>query len=187
MTGRPRAVPKTGTSLVVWSSRYNFVFCFLNYTPLRDCSHLRPDTSTTCGGIGGAASLRRGPESRSPTSRARSGMEEEKLSTPLKTVGVLPATSWTRRLFHVAKFMNEHFQWLLTVSKVIWSQQCPMLTWRNPWGTIGGSYNPASGCYTHLRAHETGRNVVCRLLLEKKKVYTLNATTTCLMLYIWSA
>ena len=23
--------------------------------------------------------------------------------------------------------------------------------------------------YTHLRAHETGRNVVCRLLLEKKK------------------
>src|SRR5678810_243801 len=23
--------------------------------------------------------------------------------------------------------------------------------------------------YTHLRAHETGRNIVCRLLLEKKK------------------
>ena len=22
--------------------------------------------------------------------------------------------------------------------------------------------------YTHLRAHETGRNLVCRLLLEKK-------------------
>src|SRR5674476_157636 len=30
----------------------------------------------------------------------------------------------------------------------------------------GGSY-PVS--YTHLRAHETGRNLVCRLLLEKKK------------------
>src|SRR5665213_4512272 len=27
--------------------------------------------------------------------------------------------------------------------------------------------NPVS--YTHLRAHETGRNLVCRLLLEKKK------------------
>ena len=26
--------------------------------------------------------------------------------------------------------------------------------------------------YTHLRAHETGRNLVCRLLLEKKKKYT---------------
>ena len=30
-----------------------------------------------------------------------------------------------------------------------------------------GSYIPVS--YTHLRAHETGRNLVCRLLLEKKK------------------
>src|SRR5678809_1197204 len=29
------------------------------------------------------------------------------------------------------------------------------------------TYNPVS--YTHLRAHETGRNLVCRLLLEKKK------------------
>ena len=27
--------------------------------------------------------------------------------------------------------------------------------------------NPVS--YTHLRAHETGRHLVCRLLLEKKK------------------
>ena len=27
--------------------------------------------------------------------------------------------------------------------------------------------------YTHLRAHETGRNLVCRLLLEKKKKKTL--------------
>ena len=26
--------------------------------------------------------------------------------------------------------------------------------------------------YTHLRAHETGRNLVCRLLLEKKNSYT---------------
>ena len=28
---------------------------------------------------------------------------------------------------------------------------------------------PISVSYTHLRAHETGRNLVCRLLLEKKK------------------
>ena len=28
--------------------------------------------------------------------------------------------------------------------------------------------------YTHLRAHETGRNLVCRLLLEKKKKNTQN-------------
>ena len=29
--------------------------------------------------------------------------------------------------------------------------------------------NPNTVSYTHLRAHETGRNLVCRLLLEKKK------------------
>src|SRR5674476_1593781 len=32
--------------------------------------------------------------------------------------------------------------------------------------TVGSGF-PVS--YTHLRAHETGRNLVCRLLLEKKK------------------
>src|SRR5674476_878699 len=34
------------------------------------------------------------------------------------------------------------------------------------WET-GRKLDPVS--YTHLRAHETGRNLVCRLLLEKKK------------------
>ena len=34
------------------------------------------------------------------------------------------------------------------------------------WGVTAGM-NAVS--YTHLRAHETGRNLVCRLLLEKKK------------------
>ena len=28
--------------------------------------------------------------------------------------------------------------------------------------------NTKAVSYTHLRAHETGRNLVCRLLLEKK-------------------
>ena len=32
-----------------------------------------------------------------------------------------------------------------------------------------GAPDMASVSYTHLRAHETGRNLVCRLLLEKKK------------------
>ena len=37
------------------------------------------------------------------------------------------------------------------------------------WTPVGvdGYHGPVS--YTHLRAHETGRNLVCRLLLEKKK------------------
>ena len=34
---------------------------------------------------------------------------------------------------------------------------------------IPGSYEYMPVSYTHLRAHETGRNLVCRLLLEKKK------------------
>ena len=32
-----------------------------------------------------------------------------------------------------------------------------------------GSYNPKAVSYTHLRAHETVLDLVCRLLLEKKK------------------
>src|SRR5678810_367317 len=31
------------------------------------------------------------------------------------------------------------------------------------------AYRAGAVSYTHLRAHETGRNLVCRLLLEKKK------------------
>src|SRR5678809_1706438 len=34
-------------------------------------------------------------------------------------------------------------------------------------GVTGFEMKPVS--YTHLRAHETGRKLVCRLLLEKKK------------------
>ena len=34
---------------------------------------------------------------------------------------------------------------------------------------IGDTTDVVPVSYTHLRAHETGRNLVCRLLLEKKK------------------
>ena len=34
---------------------------------------------------------------------------------------------------------------------------------------FSGMLDSESVSYTHLRAHETGRNLVCRLLLEKKK------------------
>ena len=37
--------------------------------------------------------------------------------------------------------------------------------------TIAGPVIPVS--YTHLRAHETRHDLVCRLLLEKKKTYCL--------------
>ena len=36
-------------------------------------------------------------------------------------------------------------------------------------GEVCDRYGLTPVSYTHLRAHETGRNLVCRLLLEKKK------------------
>src|SRR5674476_359949 len=42
-------------------------------------------------------------------------------------------------------------------------QACKIAGLPKPTGCISVSY-------THLRAHETGRNLVCRLLLEKKKI-----------------
>src|SRR5674476_1565574 len=50
----------------------------------------------------------------------------------------------------------------------------PYLTWYKNSMVIAGFGSLASVfigavSYTHLRAHETGRNLVCRLLLEKKK------------------
>ena len=39
-----------------------------------------------------------------------------------------------------------------------------------PPSIVKGSYEPVS--YTHLRAHETVLDLVCRLLLEKKKKHT---------------
>ena len=42
-------------------------------------------------------------------------------------------------------------------------------------GHVDFTYEAVS--YTHLRAHETGRNLVCRLLLEKKNFFNDTATT----------
>src|SRR5665213_4371704 len=41
-------------------------------------------------------------------------------------------------------------------------------SWRS-FSRISAITSPTPVSYTHLRAHETGRNLVCRLLLEKKK------------------
>ena len=44
--------------------------------------------------------------------------------------------------------------------------------------TVRLDYDPVS--YTHLRAHETVLDLVCRLLLEKKKQTTAALTHTCI-------
>ena len=46
-----------------------------------------------------------------------------------------------------------------------------------PHRRLTGRVIPVS--YTHLRAHETVLDLVCRLLLEKKKKCTSTAATTC--------
>src|SRR5674476_407466 len=48
------------------------------------------------------------------------------------------------------------------------SRNCEVLS--TDAGRAGGPVRSSDAVsYTHLRAHETGRNLVCRLLLEKKK------------------
>eukprot|EP00657_Telonema_sp_P-1_P002691 TRINITY_DN16228_c0_g1_i1.p1 TRINITY_DN16228_c0_g1~~TRINITY_DN16228_c0_g1_i1.p1 ORF type:complete len:137 (-),score=35.98 TRINITY_DN16228_c0_g1_i1:12-422(-) len=46
-----------------------------------------------------------------------------------------------------------------------------------PWTLIGHSERRHSVSYTHLRAHETVLDLVCRLLLEKKKHQHLTRST----------
>ena len=43
--------------------------------------------------------------------------------------------------------------------------------------TVGGAIHDDPVSYTHLRAHETVLDLVCRLLLEKKKSDTTQLTT----------
>ena len=38
------------------------------------------------------------------------------------------------------------------------------------WPVFGKERTPVAVSYTHLRAHETRHDLVCRLLLEKKKL-----------------
>src|SRR5665648_1114182 len=42
-----------------------------------------------------------------------------------------------------------------------------------------GHCNPEAVSYTHLRAHETRHDLVCRLLLEKKKKKCTESTVGC--------
>ena len=72
----------------------------------------------------------------------------------------------------------------------VWAQDAPVIqnysdytgdSFVANWDKVSGAdkyflnvYTNGTVSYTHLRAHETGRNLVCRLLLEKKKNKTKN-------------
>src|SRR5665213_1146607 len=67
---------------------------------------------------------------------------------------------------HATLLCGSNAKKLSISASLIWSATlsgCPSLT---------DSDVNKSVSYTHLRAHETGRNLVCRLLLEKKKKKT---------------
>ena len=62
--------------------------------------------------------------------------------------------------------------------QVFWNITIPNIKWALLYGLIltnaraMGEFGAVSVSYTHLRAHETVLDLVCRLLLEKKKHYT---------------
>ena len=51
----------------------------------------------------------------------------------------------------------------------MFSEELEKIDWEKITKAIYSKTEHDAVSYTHLRAHETGRNLVCRLLLEKKK------------------
>ena len=52
-------------------------------------------------------------------------------------------------------------------------------TAKNPDDSYKSVVSTYTVSYTHPRAHETGRNLVCRLLLEKKQPHVVTNMTSC--------
>src|SRR5674476_1560209 len=69
--------------------------------------------------------------------------------SPLRIGGQMGGDAW-----------SGHVSWPISLGR--WTMRCCC-------GTSIWLLKTGSVSYTHLRAHETGRNLVCRLLLEKKK------------------
>ena len=58
----------------------------------------------------------------------------------------------------------------VTINQSDWFfQYSPYVYYNEHCIVFNANHTPMTVSYTHLRAHETGRNLVCRLLLEKKK------------------
>src|SRR5450759_5773711 len=82
------------------------------------------------------------------------------------------SSSSTRTLLSTMKFNELHSSsrigWLTTEhgpSRSLWLTAYRVTVLQPP----SGPQDPRSVSYTHLRAHETRHDLVCRLLLEKKK------------------
>ena len=66
----------------------------------------------------------------------------------------------THHEFAVLTYLARHPGWVFSASQI----------YEAVWDRDGEHCGTAAVSYTHLRAHETKANLVCRLLLEKKKI-----------------
>ncbi len=75
----------------------------------------------------------------------------------------------------IRKYLKKK-DFIINKKKNVWLLLKSQQTWDPNWGPKEGiDRQPAP--YTHLRAHETRHDLVCRLLLEKKKKHTFQQTT----------
>src|SRR5678809_1221798 len=88
------------------------------------------------------------------TAFSRKGLNHCRMSDIAEAAGLARGTAY---LYFKSKEQLMLGMYKLYSSKIIQSQKTML-------AEAGDSVS-----YTHLRAHETGRNLVCRLLLEKKK------------------
>ena len=88
--------------------------------------------------------------------------------TPLVAIGVIGAL-----FILLLSLLTNNYSLNNIKSKTVGDGQYGTARWatdqeiRKAYVTV--PFDVAAVSYTHLRAHETGRNLVCRLLLEKKK------------------
>ena len=70
----------------------------------------------------------------------------------------------------LAGFFNNWYEESIPITDIEISNISPLL--KNTYDIFECIYKPFPVSYTHLRAHETVLDLVCRLLLEKKKTPT---------------
>src|SRR5659263_752515 len=77
--------------------------------------------------------------------------------------------------FTTVELNASFYRWPREATFASWNRRLPPyfhMTVKAPRGLTHAKrlYSPEAVSYTHLRAHETRHDLVCRLLLEKKKI-----------------
>src|SRR5674476_310153 len=107
-----------------------------------------------------------------PEAMARTLAQAREYATQCSELGVervrFVATSASRDARNAQEFVDgvrDAFAAFRVVPDVVTGHEEASLSFHGATGELRANGIPVS--YTHLRAHETGRNLVCRLLLEK--------------------